>query len=159
MYKDHNGECIVVLEAVADYGLWIWHTYFGMAGSHNNINMLQQSLVLGRLTEGHAPAVNYVVNGREYTKGYYLADSIYPKWATFVKTIPTLILMQELGFRSAKRLAGKMLSRHLVCFKPILLVQSTSQMWEVMNACVIMHNMIIESERDVLGENTPVRHA
>jgi hypothetical protein len=40
MYKDHKGLCNVVLEAVADQDLWICHAFL-VAGSHNNINVLQ----------------------------------------------------------------------------------------------------------------------
>ena len=50
--------------------------------------MLKQSHVFNELAEGHAPTVHYSINSHDYTMGYYLVDVIYPKWATFVKTIP-----------------------------------------------------------------------
>ena len=50
--------------------------------------MLERSHVFSELAQGRAPAVNYSINGDDYTMGYYLANGIYPQWSTFVKTIP-----------------------------------------------------------------------
>ena len=33
----------IILEAVASHDLWIWHAFFGVAGSNNDINVLNQS--------------------------------------------------------------------------------------------------------------------
>ena len=53
--------------------------------------MLERSHVFSKLAQGRAPTVNYSINGHDYTMGYYLASGIYPKWLTFVKTIPSLL--------------------------------------------------------------------
>ncbi|CAL2259733.1 unnamed protein product [Prunus armeniaca] len=77
----------VVLEAVASYDTWIWHAFFGVVGSNNDINVLARSPLFNDVENGVSPHIQYVVNRNEYNLGYYLADGIYPRWATLVKTI------------------------------------------------------------------------
>ena len=84
----HKGVPTILLEAVVSSDLWIWHAFFGVAGSNNDINVLNRSLVFDEVLEGRAHEVNYNVNGNNYNMGYYLTYGIYPEWATFVKTIP-----------------------------------------------------------------------
>uniref|UniRef100_A0A0D3BFP4 Uncharacterized protein n=1 Tax=Brassica oleracea var. oleracea TaxID=109376 RepID=A0A0D3BFP4_BRAOL len=58
-------------------------------GTLNDINILDRSPVFDDILQGRAPKVNYIVNGHEYHLAYYLTDGIYPKWATFVQSIPS----------------------------------------------------------------------
>jgi hypothetical protein len=53
----------------------------------NDINVLHRSPVFDNLAAGNAPEVQINVNGREYNIGYYLADGIYPPWATLINDI------------------------------------------------------------------------
>jgi hypothetical protein len=78
MYTRHCRESTIILEVVVSQDLWIWHAFFGMPGSLNDINVLDQSLVFAALAEGRTASVNYTINGYEYTMRYYLADGIYP---------------------------------------------------------------------------------
>ncbi|XP_074342065.1 uncharacterized protein LOC141679468 [Apium graveolens] len=78
----------IFLEAVTSSDLWIYHAFFGVAGSNNDINVLDRSPVFNEVLEGHVLEVNYNVNGKDYNLGYYLTDGIYPEWETFIKTIP-----------------------------------------------------------------------
>ncbi|XP_074277856.1 uncharacterized protein LOC141601466 [Silene latifolia] len=68
--------------------LWIWHSFFGVTGSCNDINVLQRSPVFDDVLNGRAPRVTYIVNGHQFDTGYYLADGIYPQWSTFIPSIP-----------------------------------------------------------------------
>jgi hypothetical protein len=77
----------MILEAVASHDLHIWHAFFGVAGSNNDINVHNQSPLFLEAIKGEAPRVQFSVNGRQYNTGYYLADGIYPEWAAFVKSI------------------------------------------------------------------------
>ncbi|XP_047940155.1 uncharacterized protein LOC125187576 [Salvia hispanica] len=77
----------MILKAVADYRLRIWHAYFGVVGSNNDINVLQSSHLFNDESRGEGPQISFVANGTQYNKEYYLADGIYPRWPVFVKTI------------------------------------------------------------------------
>ncbi|GJR27147.1 ALP1-like protein [Tanacetum coccineum] len=55
-------------------------------GANNDINVLDNSHLFDDLLEDKAPVAPFVLNGVGFEKGYYLADGIYPQWATFVKS-------------------------------------------------------------------------
>ncbi|XP_062230284.1 uncharacterized protein LOC133927990 [Phragmites australis] len=154
-YTEHVNAPTIILEAVASHDLWIWHAFFDMSGSLNDINVLHQSHLLDDLAVGEAPKVNYTINGHEYTMGYYLADGIYPEWATFGKPIPSpvgrkrqhFVVQQAVARKDVERAFGVLQSRF-----PI--VRGATRLWDeetlsaIMTACIIMQNMIIEDERE-----------
>ncbi|RWR74380.1 RNA polymerase I termination factor [Cinnamomum micranthum f. kanehirae] len=107
------------------------------------------------LSEGRAPSANYSINGHEYTTCYYLADGIYPSWVTFIKTIPCLNGPKATNFATAQESARKDVERAFgVLQAHFAIVRGPARFWDrqtlqhIMKACIIMHNMIIEDERD-----------
>jgi hypothetical protein len=78
-------EPTIVLEAVVSYNLWIWHTFFGLPGTLNNINILNQAPIFKQQSEGLL--VSYEVNGNQYNLGYYLTDGIYLPYTTLIHSI------------------------------------------------------------------------
>ena len=52
----------MILEGVADYWLRIWHVYFGVAGSNNDVNILQSSPLFNEQCPGEGPEISYVAN-------------------------------------------------------------------------------------------------
>jgi hypothetical protein len=78
-FRGDHSKPTIILEAVASQDLWIWHAYFGTAGSNNDINVLNQSDVFNDVLQGNAPEVQFHVNGNQYKYGYYLVDGIYPE--------------------------------------------------------------------------------
>lgn len=72
----------VILEAVVSQDLWIWHAYFGLPGSHNDIRLP----LFKNLLNGKTHKCEFTINAHHCSHGYYLADGIYPDWAFFVKS-------------------------------------------------------------------------
>ncbi|XP_071740181.1 uncharacterized protein [Rutidosis leptorrhynchoides] len=65
---------------------WEWkNCLVAWQGSNNDINVLNRSPLFDSLKNGSTPPSPFTVNGNDYTHGYYLADGIYPDWATLIK--------------------------------------------------------------------------
>ncbi|KAK9187712.1 hypothetical protein WN944_019110 [Citrus x changshan-huyou] len=100
-----DGTPTIILEAVVDYDIWIWHAHFGLPGSNNDINVLEASHLFANL-----------------------ASEAYQK--------------------DVKRAFEVLQSRFAIVAGP-------SRFWikhelhDIMIVCIIIHNMIIEDERDV----------
>nr|GEY44330.1 hypothetical protein [Tanacetum cinerariifolium] len=77
------------------------------AGANNDINVLDNSPLFDDLLDDLAPAVPYVVNGVEYRNGYYLADGIYPEWASFVKSFMVATDPKHTYFKQRQESAWK----------------------------------------------------
>ena len=154
-YTGHAHGATIILEAVASYDLWIWHAFFGLPGSLNDINVLHRSNLFSRQAEGQAPPVNYTVDGKEYKMGYYLADGIYPEWAVFVKTIPCpqgkkkklFAQAQESYRKDVEHAFGVLQSRFAIVRGPAR-PHEIENLHDIMTACITIHNMIVEDERE-----------
>ncbi|XP_047314692.1 uncharacterized protein LOC124918693 [Impatiens glandulifera] len=156
MFTGHCHEPTIILEAVASYDLWIWDAFFGPPGSHNDINVLERSHVFSEITSGEGYPVDYSINGHNYNMGYYLADGIYPPWATFVKSIHLPMNRKTKHFTAAQESARKDVERAFgVLQARFAIVRGPARYFDrdtlnkIMMACIIMHNMIVEDEREL----------
>ncbi|KAF8397043.1 hypothetical protein HHK36_018681 [Tetracentron sinense] len=114
------------------------------------------------------------INGHYYTTGNYLADGIYPSWSTFVKTISSPRENKDKHFATIQESARKDIERAFGVFQMrFAIVREPSHFWDlptlrdIMKACITMHNMKVEDERevyildlnyDVIDENIIVLH-
>ncbi|XP_057771126.1 protein ALP1-like [Salvia miltiorrhiza] len=151
--RGDQGEPTIILEAVVSQDLWIWHAFFGVAGSNNDINMLHQSTLFNDVLAGHEAAVHFLANNSHHTRGYYLTDGIYPDWPVFVKSFQfpndekkrRFKVMQEAARKDVERAFGVLQARWGI-------IRGPSRLWKaelmssIMFACIILHNMIIEDE-------------
>ncbi|XP_057811713.1 uncharacterized protein LOC131025951 [Salvia miltiorrhiza] len=117
--RGDQGEPTIILEVVASQDLWIWHAFFGVAGSNNDINVLHQSTLFNDVLAGHEAAVHFLANNSHHTRGYYLTDGIYPDWPVFVKSFQfpndekkrRFKVMQEAARKDVERAFGVLQAR------------------------------------------------
>ncbi|XP_071708663.1 protein ALP1-like [Rutidosis leptorrhynchoides] len=150
MRGDHSHQTIM-LEAVASYDNWIWHAYFGVAGSNNDLNVLNTSDLFNSMLNEEMPDVPFIANGVEYKRGYYLADGIYPTWASFVKGFSSAVdekrtyftRQQAAARKDVKRTFGILQGRWHILQQPAR-AYARNQMRRLMYTCIRLHNIIIE---------------
>ncbi|KAM2910615.1 hypothetical protein FF1_003469 [Malus domestica] len=135
-----------------DYMHWTWKN---CPRAQNDLNVLAQSPVFDELLQGNSPRCTYTINGTQYEGSYYLADGIYPRWSTFVKTVPHPQTEKEKHFAKCQEGCRKDVER---CFGILqarwAIIRAAARMFDVealrsiMMTCIILHNMIVEDEYD-----------
>ncbi|CAL8169514.1 unnamed protein product [Prunus armeniaca] len=154
-YGNRKGQKSIILDAVAGFDTWVWHAFFGVAGSQNDLNVLGQSPVFNDILRGECPNITYQVNNTVYQNGYYLADGIYLRWTTFVKLIPHPQSQKEKFFAAYQEGYRKDVDR---CFGILqarwAIIKGAARLFDkevlrsIMMTCIIHHNMIVEDEYD-----------
>nr|XP_043633676.1 uncharacterized protein LOC122604878 [Erigeron canadensis] len=101
----------------------------------------------------HGFPASFYANGNFYERGYYLGDGIYPEYATFVKTFTDPIDEKRKLFKKKQESARKGIERAFgVLKKRWKVLNHPAQYWDkalmqdVIYACIILHNMILEDE-------------
>ncbi|XP_071686950.1 uncharacterized protein [Rutidosis leptorrhynchoides] len=106
------------------------------------------------------PDIPYVINGVEYKRGYYLADGIYPQWASFVKAYSSAAdpkskyfsRKQSKARKDVERTFGILQGRWHILQQPVR-AYSLKAIQRIMYACIIMHNMIVEDNGLNISKN------
>lgn len=143
----------VVLQAVASYDRWIWHSYFGLGGQNNDLNVLHASGLFDRQLNNVAPPCHFQINGKNYDKGYYLGDGAYPMYGLLVKAYKPAANNRQLLFnryqeakrKDIERAFGGLKGKFGIIRNPCR-YYAKSDMKAIMRACLIMHNMCVELE-------------
>ena len=153
-YQSRKGKRGIVVEAVCDEDLWVWHLFVGAPGSLNDINVMHQSPLYLDVTGGRWPPRNktYTINGRTRTLPYYLVDGIYPRFAFLISPHPkpsteeqtTFNRLQEAIRKDVERLFGVLMKRFHVALHPER-YRSVSQLVTTYKAICILHSMCVES--------------
>ncbi|GKC73145.1 ALP1-like protein isoform X1 [Tanacetum coccineum] len=112
----------ILLEVVASYDLWIWHAFFGVAGANNDLTVLNNSPLFDDLHDVIDPVASFECNGVTFEKWYYLADDIYPQWASFVKSFTVASSEKNVLYNyinGNKKVLEKILKELLGSFKDV----------------------------------------
>jgi Plant transposon protein len=144
----------VVLEAYADYNLWIWHASFGYAGTLNDINIWEQSPLLNAFVDGSFTKevdFEFSIGGVTFDKVWLLVDGIYPEIERFAKTYDeaigderkTYARWQE-GCRKSIERAFGVLQRKFQVLRQSSEELHLNILHDVVICCIVMHNMMVE---------------
>ncbi|XP_059664219.1 uncharacterized protein LOC132309994 [Cornus florida] len=124
-HRGRSGKNTLILKAIPSQDLWIWHAFFGMPGSHNDINVLD-----------HSPVFNGIINGQ------------------LPPTIPHPTTGKEKLFAQRQEVCRKNVEQAFEVLQiKWAITQRPMRYWEkndlrlIMKTCIILHNMIIEDER------------
>jgi hypothetical protein len=153
-FKGKEKRPTIVLEAVCDYNLWIWHAAFGYAGSQNDINIWDQSPLLKSFIDGSFSIFvdfDFYLNDNLCNQLFLLVDGIYPEIARFAKTVDEprghgkemYARWQESSRKDVERSFG-VLQRKFQILKTAVEQWFLEDIGRIVKSCIILNNMMVE---------------
>ncbi|XP_026458504.1 uncharacterized protein LOC113359021 [Papaver somniferum] len=124
-YKGHYAKPTVIFEAAASYDCWIWHAFFGLPGSQNDINVLYKSPLFEDLKYELSPQPPSGETGRSYS--YFNS--------------------RQMNLRKDVEREFGILKRKFAIICGPYRGLSAREMHKTMLTCIIMHNMVIQETR------------
>jgi Plant transposon protein len=127
-----------------------------LPGSVNDLNILDMSSTMERIFCGEfPPSFTFLVNNVAFKTAYFLADGINPARALFIKTIRKAMSPKDKRDASAQEAIRKGVERSFAALvarwhilKQLCRLAKRDEMANVMKACILMTNMIVEGRRD-----------
>ena len=154
-HRNKDKEITNILEAIATHDTWIWHAFFGMPGSCNDLNVLDNSPFIANLMRGDFVGKHeYVLKGTMRDWIYILTDGIYPPWACFQKGFSQPMTDKQKLFsrklaavrKDVERAFG-ILKRRWLWLKYPCRLYYIDTISLLLKCSIILHNMIVEDER------------
>jgi hypothetical protein len=152
-FTDKDGEKSIILEAIADQSLWIWHAFFNLPGGNNDLNVLDRSPLVANLLYGHGNDLTFSVNGHDYRRFYLLADGIYPPWSIFFQPIHEPQGEKKEYYSKLQAIARKDVEQAFGVLQARFdIVKNPCRLWDmgtihnIIMGCIIIHNMVVEDE-------------
>jgi hypothetical protein len=116
-----------------------------MAGANNDINVLDNSPLFDDILANEASRAPYMINGHMYERDYYLADGIYPRWSTFVKSFYATTDEKHAYFKMKQENARKDVERAFGVLQGRWgILQQPASALEIVKLHRIMYTCIIE---------------
>ncbi|XP_025828604.1 uncharacterized protein LOC112903566 [Panicum hallii] len=138
----------------------IMRDYFVDCSLYSEEDFWRRSPVFDNFAAGQRPQTEFHVNGTKYNMTYYLADGIYPDWATLVKTYSEPVSQKKRIYAETQESARKDVERAFgVLRSKFRIIYITARLWShsdlnnIIRACVILHNMVIEDERNLYSDH------
>ncbi|CAL8170129.1 unnamed protein product [Prunus armeniaca] len=119
-YENRNGQRSIILEVVASFDCWVWHAFFGVAGSQNDLNVFGQSPVFNNVLQVPNPQL-------EKEKSFAAFQENYKK--------------------NVERCFGILQARWGIITDAARMFDE-EVLRSIMITCIILHNMIVEDEFD-----------
>ena len=151
-FKGKEEKPTLIMEAVSDHQLFAWHSVVGYAGTLNDINVWDSSLLHKPLIDGSFchNDFEYSIGGEQFNKLWFLVDGIYPPLTRFVGPMSVPILVSEALYSSWQESSRKDVEHFFGVLKKKFHVMkhgtnsmSLKNIIAMVNSCVMLHNMMV----------------